>query len=349
MNFTHHSQHKQTFVNDLHAWFHLNKRSLPWRTEPSLYKTVVSEFMLQQTQVSTVLPYFERWLKRFPSFSALANAQEADLVKHWEGLGYYTRARNLHKLAKVIVSLESIPQDANSWLVFPGIGPYTAAAVTSIAFGHPAPVIDGNVIRILSRLTASSEPISSNTQAHKRFEPIANELLCHTDPNTHNQAMMELGATICTRHNPQCNLCPIKTHCTAAKQGNPSNYPQIIRKEIEKIALNRAWVLHEKKVLFYKTPQDAKRLSNLFEFPLMSALNITQDEEAFFEKALCILQKKRSITNHRITESFYQLKPTAPLLKKISLMENLIWVPIADLDSITLSGPHRKWLPLLLV
>ena len=133
-------------------WFEDNKRPLPWRESPSLYATVVSEFMLQQTQVKTVLPYWSRWMERFPDFRALAEAEESVVLKHWEGLGYYSRARYLHRLARKIRDLDPIPRDTASWLQFKGVGPYTAAAITSIAFGTPAACVDGNVIRILSRI-----------------------------------------------------------------------------------------------------------------------------------------------------------------------------------------------------
>ena len=136
------------------AWYDEHQRPLPWRTQPSLYRTVLSEFMLQQTQVATVLPYFDRWLQKFPSFDILAAAEEAEVLKAWEGLGYYSRARNLQKLARELASMDAPPTTYAEWIKLPGIGPYTAAAVTSIAFQQPEAVVDGNVIRVLARITA---------------------------------------------------------------------------------------------------------------------------------------------------------------------------------------------------
>ena len=147
------NKHATAFRQALLGWYASAQRQLPWRSNPSIYKTVVSEFMLQQTQVKTVVPYFERWLEQFPDFAALASAPGEAVLKYWEGLGYYSRARNLHKLAKTYVALASKPATAAEWQELPGIGPYTAAAISSIAQNYPAAVVDGNVVRILARLT----------------------------------------------------------------------------------------------------------------------------------------------------------------------------------------------------
>src|SRR4051794_37453196 len=168
---------KDAFQHALLAWYRVHQRKLPWRTAPSLYKTVVSEFMLQQTQVKTVLPYFARWLAALPDFPALAAASEEKVLKLWEGLGYYSRARNLHRLAKAIVALPAPPQTPEAWLDLPGVGPYTAAAITSIALGAPAACVDGNVVRILARLTADATPYRDSASAAKAFSPLATTLL----------------------------------------------------------------------------------------------------------------------------------------------------------------------------
>ena len=145
---------REAFAAALAAWYRREARRLPWRETPSLYRTVVSEFMLQQTQVKTVLPYFARWLEALPDFAALAAAPEAVVLKLWEGLGYYSRARNLHRLAQALAARREMPRSPADWRELPGVGPYTAAAVTSIAFGEQTPLVDGNVARVLSRLFA---------------------------------------------------------------------------------------------------------------------------------------------------------------------------------------------------
>ena len=181
------------FQRALRAWYCVHARQLPWRDAPSLYKTVVSEFMLQQTQVKTVLPYLARWLTELPDFAALAAASEARVLKLWEGLGYYSRARNLHRLAQQFVSWPELRRTPEAWRELPGVGPYTAAAITSISFGAPAACVDGNVVRILARLTADATAFRDSATASKILTPLADALLPAATPGDHNQAMMELG------------------------------------------------------------------------------------------------------------------------------------------------------------
>jgi len=206
---------KSAFRRSLLAWYRANARALPWRAQPTLYKTAVSELMLQQTQIKTALPYFERWMRELPDFAALAAAPESRVLKLWEGLGYYTRARNLHKLARALVAMPEPPRTPDAWRELPGIGPYTAAAITSITYGQPAACVDGNVVRILSRLTADATEHRDSSAAAKYFAPLANALINPRFPGDHNQAMMELGATLCTRAAPDCARCPVRAHCAA--------------------------------------------------------------------------------------------------------------------------------------
>jgi A/G-specific adenine glycosylase len=168
---------RREFHSALLDWYRRQARRLPWREQPSLYRTVVSEFMLQQTQVKTVLPYFARWMAALPDFAALAAAPESQVLKLWEGLGYYTRARNLHRLAQILVARPEPPRTPEAWRELPGIGPYTAAAITSISFGAPAACVDGNVVRILARLTADGTRFRDGTAAAKQFAPLAAALL----------------------------------------------------------------------------------------------------------------------------------------------------------------------------
>src|SRR6478736_9654294 len=231
--FTKLSSQRPAFQGALHAWYRVHQRKLPWRREPSLYKTIVSEFMLQQTQVATVLPYFDRWLRELPDLAALAAAPEARVMKLWEGLGYYSRARNLHKLARAHHAAPAKPRTPAEWRELPGIGPYTAAAITSIAFGEPAAVVDGNVVRILARLTNETRQFRDGTEAVKHFTPLADALVVGSNPGEHNQAMMELGATGCFRQNPTCLVCPVAAFCAARQAGAPERVPRLKPKEIE--------------------------------------------------------------------------------------------------------------------
>lgn len=322
-------------------WYSNSYRKLPWRLEPSLYKTVISEFMLQQTQVKTVLPYFNRWIKKFPNWKALAKSSDEIVLKHWEGMGYYSRARNLHKLAKVISSLPSIPTTPEEWQKFPGVGPYTAAAICSIGFGHPIAVVDGNVIRILARLFAYDKPLKNNTEAVKIFTPLADQLLNTSDPNTHNQAMMELGATVCLKSNPLCTICPLVSFCQAAAKGIQSSLPKLIRKKTTRHIIHRLWIIKDNHLLLEQIPKHAERLANLYELPMTIDSLPLQDLSP-------IHTLKRSISHQSIQEHLYTLTPSPRIQKIIHSQPNWQWIPLASLASITLSGPHRKWINSLL-
>lgn len=326
------------FRERLLTWFATAKRDLPWRKDRTLYKVVVSEFMLQQTQVRTATPYFEAWIARWPDFPSLAQATEEEVLKAWEGLGYYNRARNLHALAKALVQRATPPQTVADWRTLPGVGPYTAAAITSLAFGVPAAVVDGNVIRILTRLTANDHLYRSNTEAVQALDDLAALLLDQQHPGEYNEALMELGATVCFRTRPSCTICPILAHCKAGRQGDADRYPQIRRKEILQVHNRRAWLVCEGKLLLHKTPRQSKRLANLHELPLADHLAIDLPESAI------IGRKKRSITHHRITETLYRLVPGPSVMERANHQPNLIWVPLTALNDVAFSGPHRKWI-----
>lgn len=211
----------------LGAWFAREKRDLPWRGMRDPYAIWISEVMLQQTQVKTVSTYFTRFLRRFPDVNHLARADLQEVLKQWEGLGYYTRARNLHQSAAIIANQMGgrIPEDWNVFRGLPGVGDYIAAAVMSIAFGKPFAVVDGNVKRVLSRLFGMDDPVNQ-AASKKNFQHTADELLDRNHPGDHNQALMELGALICTPRNPQCRRCPINHNCRALKEDSVDRYPR---------------------------------------------------------------------------------------------------------------------------
>lgn len=348
------------FQSALLAWYRTQRRKLPWREEPSLYKTVVSEFMLQQTQVKTMLPYFARWLEALPDFAALAAADEARVVKLWEGLGYYTRARNLHKLARALVALPAIPQDRAAWLELPGIGPYSSAAITSISFGTPAAVVDGNVVRILARLSADATPWRDTTRAGQALTPLADALLNRAEPGDHNQAMMELGATICPRHNPLCTVCPVRPFCAAARAGDPEAYPQLAAKVIEARTVVRAWCRQPGPaaavaagssgdgaaggaLLLHRTDPAARRLAGQHELPSAEQLGLAP---AALAGRTLLATKKRGITRFAFTEPIHALPASA---LSDPLPEGLVWVAVAELENVLLTGPHRRWVRELLL
>ena len=290
--------------------------------------------MAQQTQIKTMLPYFERWMQRFPDFEALAKAPADDVLKHWEGLRYYSRARNLHKLAEEYIALETKPRTREEWQALPGIGPYTSAAISSIALNYPAAVVDGNVVRILARLTNDERSFKNNGEAVKAFTNLADQVLDPENPGDHNQAMMELGATVCQKANPLCTICPVVQFCAAAAKGNAEALPRIQRKATEQVQIDRLWVVNDGRILLHRIPVDAKQLAGQYELPAIGHLGINKP------KTKALATKTRSITHRRIKETIYPLE-TIP---KLSINKDLHWLPFDQISQITLSGPHRRWI-----
>ena len=207
-------------------WYRRTGRDLPWRRTSDPYRILLAEFMLQQTQVETVIPYYERFLERFPTIQSLAMASSSDVLKSWEGLGYYARARNLHRAAQIIVERDGgqIPATYDGLSSLPGFGPYTTAAVLSIAFGKDYAVLDGNVMRVLCRLFGIGEDIAQ-TRVKKRLWELAEGLMAEGHAGDYNQAIMELGATVCRPRQPDCPACPLQSHCQARKSDHPETLP----------------------------------------------------------------------------------------------------------------------------
>jgi len=292
--------------------------------------------MLQQTQVSTVLPYFERWMAELPDFAALAAAPERRVLKLWEGLGYYRRARNLLRMANLVTARADIPREPEAWREFPGVGPYTAAAITSIAFGSPVACVDGNVIRVLARLTGDATEFRDGVAAARAFAPLAQRLLSPAAPGDHNQAMMELGATICVRHNPRCGVCPVRRFCAAARLGAPESYPRLASKTVEKVEVTRIWCENKNGLLLHRAHASSRRLAGQHELPTAAQTGL---HTSALKRAPVLARKKRRITRFEITETIRSL-PQFP----ISRGSGLRWVPWGRLEEIVLSGPHRKWI-----
>lgn len=255
------------------AWFDRHRRELPWRGVDDPYAVWVSEVMLQQTQVATVIDYFRRWMQRFPTVEALAEAERDEVMELWAGLGYYRRARFLHESARMVVDQMQgrLPQTADALEELKGVGPYTAGAVASIAFDEPTPVVDGNVERVLSRLFAiPGDPKATENQ--KRYWRIAAELVDPERPGDFNQAMMELGATICTPDDAACMLCPARDGCRAFAEGDPLGYPDTVSRAPQKpMTVETAVVVRRRgdephEFLTVKRPSEGL-LAGLWEFP----------------------------------------------------------------------------------
>lgn len=253
-----------SFSSDLLAWYDRCARTLPWRGERDPYRIWLSEIMLQQTQAETVKGYYARFLERFPDVAALARADEREVLKLWEGLGYYSRARNLHAAARIVVEdLDgAFPPNAEGLRKLPGIGPYAANAIASIAYGEPAPALDGNQARVLSRLLAWEDVLKTPFNLHGP----AQELISRDRPGDYNQALMDLGATVCTPKSPQCDGCPVAGHCRAFGEDAVLEYP---RKPAPVAKKQQDWTIllmmnKNRKLLVRQRPKGL--LGGLYEF-----------------------------------------------------------------------------------
>ena len=251
------------------AWYDRSGRTLPWRSVVTPYRTWVSEIMLQQTRVSAVIPYFERFMAELPDIAALADVPEERLLKLWEGLGYYSRARNLQKAAKVIVSDfgGELPRTCASLKTLPGIGDYTAAAIASINFGEPVAAVDGNLLRVAARVSGCADDIM-DAKVRRQFTAHLNEAIDPARPGAYNQAMMDLGATVCLPNGaPKCEICPARMMCEAYKNGLTEVLPVRAKKKARKIEERTVLLLfRDGKIALRKRP-DTGLLASLWEFP----------------------------------------------------------------------------------
>jgi A/G-specific adenine glycosylase len=250
------------------SWYAAHRRRLPWRETADPYAVWVSEVMLQQTQVNTVIPYFHRFLDRFPTAADLAGADLQEVLKLWEGLGYYSRARHLHRAAAMVLARfdGKVPDDPAAFRSLPGVGDYIAAAVMSIAFGRVIPVVDGNVKRVLARLFEMDASVNRGG-AHKIFEVPARRLICPNHPADFNQAMMELGALICRPKNPQCAICPLYGLCRAYRHHTTADYPKrLTSRKVPHRHLIIGVIRKKGKMLAVQRPSNGL-LGGLWEFP----------------------------------------------------------------------------------
>jgi A/G-specific adenine glycosylase len=257
-----------SIIDLLLEWYETNSRCLPWREDPNPYSVWVAEIMLQQTRVETVIPYFERWMHRFPTLETLASSSLNEVLSIWEGLGYYRRAQNLHKTAQIVNTqfAGKLPDDPKTLNSLPGIGRYTAAAITSIAYGSDESVLDGNVRRVLARLFELRLPVDSS-QGEKRLWQLASTLLPPGRAAEFNQAMMDLGATICLPRHPACAQCPLKKECQAYHLGIQNELPLKKRRPaIPHHTVTAAVIQKNGCILIAQRPPDGL-LGGLWEFP----------------------------------------------------------------------------------
>ncbi|PWE01276.1 A/G-specific adenine glycosylase [Marinilabilia rubra] len=306
------------FPKLIREWYCENGRQLPWRETKDPYKIWISEIILQQTQVKQGLEYYRNFIKRFPDVQTLARATETELMQQWQGLGYYSRARNIHHAAKAIINEHNglMPQTYKKIRTLKGVGPYTAAAIASFAFRLPYPVVDGNVYRLLSRLFAKEIPIDS-TEGKKYFYNLADNLLDRADPATHNQAIMEMGALICKPANPKCDECPVVNHCKAYGTKSQNRFPvkqkKIIRK---KRFFNYLIIIKGNKTIVQKrAKQDIWQ--GLYQFPLLETskrtpknkiVELIEEGTGVKVTAKKAHEKKHLLTHQELHAVFYRIK-----------------------------------------
>jgi A/G-specific adenine glycosylase len=309
-------------------WYAAARRQLPWRETRDPWRILLSEVMLQQTRVAAVVPFYERFIERYPEPRALAQASEAEFLALWSGLGYYARARNLWRAARAIAELGRFPRTLEEIRGLPGVGEYTAAAVASIAFGLPHAVLDGNAVRVLSRLTAEAGDVRT-ALVRARLAATAQRLLDPRRPGDFNQALMELGATVCLPRNPQCLLCPLREDCLARAQGIEDQLPLLPRRrEAVKLSLVLCLVERQGRVLMRQRGSGEARLAGFWELPEARFLPAAERREKLGEF-------RHSITRHDYLIEVWRTQP-------IKAPKGFHWIAVGELPRLPLATTARK-------
>ncbi len=310
------------------AWYRQGHRDLPWRGTADPYRIWISEIMLQQTRAQAVVPYFARFLERFPTVEALAAAGEDEVLAVWSGLGYYLRARNLRVAAQRIVAAGGFPREYAAIRALPGIGDYTAAAIASIAFGLPHAVVDGNVLRVVARVENDAADIAS-ARTRDRFQAIVQEWLDPADPGGFNQALMELGATLCLPRNPQCLLCPLAPVCGASEAGTAGQLP-LKRRGANAVEVEGVLLIARRgrRVLLRQRPADARSMAGFWDLPTPDDLPAARTGESF------------GFIDHTITNHHYRLEVVAAAVRRTG--PDFRWFEPARFADIPLSTRARK-------
>lgn len=339
-------------------WYPTHRRRLPWRETSDPYAIWVSEVMLQQTQVATAIPYYLRFMDRFPTPGHLARADLQEVLKLWEGLGYYSRARNLHQAAARVTKQFGgrVPDDPEAFRSLPGVGEYIAAAVLSIAFGRVLAVVDGNVKRVLSRLLEIDTPVN-RSNAHKVFKGPAMDLICPNRPADFNQALMELGALVCRPKNPECGSCPLAGLCRANRHHHTGQYPQ--RDASRKIPHRHIaiGVIRKNGKLLVVQRQAQGFLGGLWEFPSVPADKEPTDRQGIQaliagETGLkitvdrCLMRIRHAYTHFTLTGDVYLCRHVSGRIRLKSAQGHL-WVTLRSLSRLPLHKANHKFLDAL--
>ncbi len=318
-------EHYGNFAQALVDWFTAHGRDYPWRRTTDPWAILVSEIMLQQTTIATVLGRYEAWLAQFPTPAALAAADEQTALRSWEGLGYYRRVRALRAAAIAICEKHGgiFPDEEAAIRSLPGIGDYTVGALLSFAYNRPAPLVDANVSRVFARVFNDSTPIDSPAGRKSHWQ-LASELLHRTNPRAYNSALMELGQTICTTGTPTCLLCPVRPYCTATA---PETLPvKLPKKEITTLEHWDIWHLTEQGLLMEKQP-GGKRHEGMYRLPRRALKDVTTLPH------LC--DQKYTVTRYKVTRHLYRADAANP-------QPGESFIPLADLPSTPMASPDRK-------
>lgn len=319
------------FAATLLQWFKNNGRSLPWRETNDAYAIWLSEVILQQTRIVQGMSYWERFMAQWPTVNDLAAATEDEVLKAWQGLGYYSRARNLHTAAQQVVELDGFPQTFKELKTLKGVGDYTAAAIASIAFGEPVAVVDGNVYRVLSRYFGIDTPIDS-TEGKKEFQTLAQSLLPINEPADYNEAIMDFGATQCTPNSPHCSACPLCETCVAFREQHINELPVKSKKMKQRERhFTYLYIEHEGKIAIHQRGA-GDIWQGLWEFP--QAEQITSSEDSAWENEAQLLQKgvKHILTHQILLADIYLWRPK----NRPQLPSEFIWIEKQDLENYAL-------------
>jgi len=324
--------HRLTAARRLIAWYDAGHRDLPWRNTHDPYRIWISEIMLQQTRAQAVIPYYERFLRRFPTVEALAGAVENEVLTLWAGLGYYSRARNLWRAARQIVSDGGFPRDYDGLRALPGVGDYTAAAIASIAFELPHAVLDGNVMRVVARMENDAADIGSG-RTRERFREIAQSWMNAKRAAAFNQAMMELGATVCLPKNPLCKTCPLSAGCGALAAGTVAQLPVKLRRmQPVKIEDTLLIVRRNGRILLRQCEADAIRMAGFWDLPTPRDLPGAS------------VKRRLGEFRHTITHHHYRFTVAAAAARVPQ--GRFRWFLVAEMLEIPLSSTARKALKL---
>jgi A/G-specific adenine glycosylase len=336
-------------------WYDHNARELPWRSTITPYRTWISEVMLQQTQVETVIPYFEKWMSLFPDTAALAAADEQEVLSLWEGLGYYSRARNLHRAANIIMEEwdGKMPETVEELQKLPGIGPYTSAAIASIAFNADVAAVDGNLRRVLARYFNVSEPARS-IEGEKKLWLLAQENLPSGRAGDYNQALMDLGAVICLPKNPDCEHCPLSADCAANRLGIQDERPvKLPRKSVPHVTVTAAVIRRNGRVLLAQRPSKGL-LGGLWEFPGGTLEESDADLKTCLareiEEELGVLVKinetfgeyNHAYTHFRMTLFAFLCEILDGLEPQALASDKLVWAELEDLPNFPMGKVDRQ-------